>query len=64
LLERYGPLPRLRRCLHCRAGDNTSHQQHQKRSGHSSIKFLDPEGSGVNWSARPQTKPILCLRSP
>ena len=63
LLKGNGPLPRLRRCLHSGARNHTPQQQYEKRSGHNLMRFPSHEGSGVNWSARPRTTPILGLGS-
>ena len=64
LLEGNSPLPRLRRCLHSRAGDDTTKQHHQKRDRDIAPgQFPGLEGSDVNWSAPPQTMAILGLGS-
>ena len=64
LLEGNGPLPRMRRCLHSRAGDDTTQQHHQKRDRDIAPgQFPGLEGSDVNWSAPPQTMAILGLGS-
>ena len=64
LLEGNGPLPRMRRCLHSRAGDDTTQQHLQKRDRDIAPgQFPGLEGSDVNWSAPPQTMAILGLCS-
>ena len=64
LLEGNGPLPRMRRCLHSRAGNDTTQQHHQKRDRDIAPgQFPGLEGSDVNWSAPPQTMAILGLGS-
>ena len=63
LLQGNSPLPRLRRCLHSRAGDDTTQQQQKRDRDIAPEQFPGLDGSDVNWSAPPQTMAILGLSS-